>query len=208
LDLVCHLPAFVSTADLTPRIREASVAESLEALEVASALGADRVVAHPGFFAGLGRYTLELSRKYAMESLREILRRAADLELKVCMENMFPQAGWMVTAEDFAPLMEAFPDLAITLDVGHANIEGGTQRALDFIDRYPHRIGHLHVSDNWGRRDDHLPLGAGNVDLRSILSALKGIPYDGWITFEVFSPDRDYLRISREKLIRIWESIS
>jgi sugar phosphate isomerase/epimerase len=33
-----------------------------------------------------------------------------------------------------------------------------------------------------------------------IIKTLKGIGYDETVTLEVFSRDRDYLRISREKL--------
>jgi sugar phosphate isomerase/epimerase len=205
LDLVCHLPTFVSHADLTARIREASVAESLEALEIASALAARRVVLHPGAFVGLGGIVRDLSRQYAVESLGRILKRAGELGIPVGLENMFSRAGLLITPEDFAPVMDAFPSLGITLDIGHANIQGGTDRTLSFIRRYPSRIAHIHASDNWGRRDDHLPIGAGTVGYPRIVQELKSIPYPGWVTFEIFSPDRDYLRISREKFLRIWE---
>jgi len=205
LDLVCHLPTFVSTADLSPRIREASLRESLDGLEVASSLGAHRVVVHPSFFMGLGSYVREASEGLAMASLAELVHRGRELGLQICLENMFSAAGWLATAEDFAPIMEAFPELGITLDIGHAHILGGSDCALGFIHRYPTRIRHLHVSDNWGRHDDHLPLGAGNVRMRPIISELRRISYDGWVTFEIFSPDRDYLRISREKFLKLWD---
>jgi len=204
LGLVCHLPAFVSTADLTRRIREASLEESMEGLEVAAELDADMVVLHPAFVMGLGLLVKDLSQRYAVEALSSLIGKARALGVRVALENMFPQSGSMVTPEDFSPVMEAFPDLGIALDTGHANIQGGTERAVEFIRAYPTRICHLHASDNWGRRDDHLPLGAGTVDFRSVVAELRTIGYDGRVTFEVFSPDRDYLRISRAKFLRLW----
>lgn len=204
LGLVCHLPAFVSTADLTRRIREASLEENMEGLEMAAALHAEIVVLHPAFLMGLGLLVKELSQRHAMEALSSVMEKARALGLTVALENMFPRSGSMISAQDFSPVMEMFPDLGITLDTGHANIKGGTKRAVEFIRAYPARIWHLHASDNWGRRDDHLPLGAGTVDFRSLVAELKTIGYDGRVTFEVFSPDRDYLRISREKFLRLW----
>jgi hypothetical protein len=34
---------------------------------------------------------------------------------------------------------------------------------------------------------------------------LKDVQYDETITLEVFSKDRDYLKISKEKIKRLWE---
>jgi sugar phosphate isomerase/epimerase len=69
------------------------------------------------------------------------------------------------------------------------------------------RLAHVHLSDNFGKREDlHLPLGAGAIDWRSIISMLKSFRYHGTITLEVFSSDRRYLLLSRDKLREIWES--
>jgi len=36
---------------------------------------------------------------------------------------------------------------------------------------------------------------------------LKKTGFDGTVTFEVFTPDREYLRLSREKFDQIWRSV-
>ncbi len=204
LGLVAHLPTFVWPADLTPRIRKASLEECLEGLRLASYLEAHCVVMHPGSFLGLGNLAKDLSTQAALESLDTLLKEAASLGLPVGLENMFPRGGWLVTAKDFAPVMERFPSLGITLDVAHAFIGGGLQRVQEFLNGYAERILHLHLSDNWGERDEHLPIGAGRVPYAKVVEALKACDYQGWATFEVFSPDRDYLRISRQKFQQMW----
>lgn len=204
LGLVAHLPTFVWPADLTPRIRKASLEECLEALNLASYLKAHCVVLHPGSFLGLGNLVRDLSTQAALESLDALLEKASSLGLPVGLENMFPKGGWLVTPKDFAPVLRRFPSLGITLDVGHAFIGGGLQRVREFLSSYSDRILHLHLSDNWGERDDHLPIGAGKIPFPKVAEALKGCQYKGWATLEVFSPDRDYLRISRRKLQRMW----
>ena len=87
----------------------------------------------------------------------------------------------------------------LTLDTGHANIGNpGGRRILEFIEKFGHRIGHLHVSDNFGERDDHIPLGAGNIDFVKIVNELKQCGYDDTATLEIFSEDRRELKNSRE----------
>jgi len=39
------------------------------------------------------------------------------------------------------------------------------------------------------------------------MKELKGVQYDETITVEVFSRDRDYLKISKEKIKRMWETL-
>lgn len=208
LGLVAHLPTFVWPADLTPRIRKASLEECLEGLHLASYLNAHCVVLHPGSFLGLGNLAMDLSTRAALESLEALVEKASSLGLQVGLENMFPRGGWLVTPRDFASVLKRFPSLGITLDVGHAFIGGGLQRIQEFLSTYPDRILHLHLSDNWGERDDHLPIGAGKLPFPEVAAALHECGYKGWATLEVFSPDRDYLRISRRKLQRMWREVA
>jgi len=201
MKLVCHMPTFVSTADLTSSLREASVRETLDSLELAAELQALKVVLHPSLIFGLGVFVIHEARKYAMESLSSIVERAENLGMPVCLENLFPQSHSLVNPEDFVEVFKKFPNLKMTLDTGHANISGkGNKRILDFIRRFGDRIGHIHASDNFGKEDNHLPIGAGVIDFRKVMKALRDIGYDDTITLEVFSRDKDYARISREKL--------
>lgn len=204
VSLVCHLPTFVSTADLTESIREASIQETIHSLETAADLGAEKVVLHPSFIHGLGAAMRTLSGKLAMDALSRIMVAADRREMRVCLENMFPSSLSLIYPKDFEKAFAAFPQLRLTLDTGHAHIAGGTDLILAFIDRFADRIGHFHASDNRGREDDHLPIGAGTIDFARVIKALKTAGYDDTITMEVFSDDRDYLRISREKLEKMF----
>jgi sugar phosphate isomerase/epimerase len=201
MGLVCHLPTFVSTADLTDSLREASLNEVLESLEVAAELRALKVVLHPSIIMGLSVFVMDKARQYALKSLEATVEKADQLGLCLCIENMFPQSHSLVDPEDFVEIFERFPTLKLTLDTGHAHIQSKSdKKTLDFIEMFSDRIGHVHANDNFGRRDDHLPIGAGTIDFPKIMKALKAIGYDDTVTLEVFSKDRDYLRISRDKL--------
>lgn len=204
LGLICHLPTFVQLADLTAGLRQASLEEVLGALETAADLGARKVVLHPGYISGLGGYVLNQVKALAMESLAAVYARSQALGLTVCVENLFPRFSPFVTPEDFAPVFEAFPGLRLILDLAHAFIGvRSSARCLDFLDRFGDRLAHLHVSDNQGQRDDHLPLGSGCLPLKTIFRSLKKTGYDDTCTLEVFVEDRRALVKSRDKLIAL-----
>ncbi len=208
MGLVCHLPTFLSMADLTGSLRKASLDEVLKSIEIAAELDPLKIVAHPSYIGGLGVFVLDQARQYAKDSLAAVAQKTDQLGLDLCLENMFPRCRYGIETEDFIEIFDQFPALKLTLDTGHAHIGSpGGKRTLEFIETFPDRIGHVHVSDNFGKEDNHLPIGTGTINFRRIVRALKSIEYEDTVTFEVFSRDRDYLRISREKFDNMWATL-
>jgi sugar phosphate isomerase/epimerase len=207
MGIMGHLPTFVWTSDLYESLRKASLQEDFEALEAAAELGIEKVVLHPGFITGLGKFVLDKAKGYAMESLETILRKAVNLNITLCIENMFPQAHFLSQPYEFQSAFETFPEIRLTLDIGHANLGGGRNKSSEFIRLHGYRIGHVHANDNFGKEDSHLPIGAGIIDFGRIIRDLKEAQYDDTITLEVFSRDRDYLKMSKEKIKKMWDAI-
>lgn len=201
LGLICHLPTFVHTADLTPSIRAASRDEVRRSLALAADLGAHKVVLHPSFVGGLGRSVPEVAKRYALESLDAAVRQADACGCRICLENLFDRLTPFTAVEDFAAFFQRWPQLEMTLDVGHAFIDGkGMERILAFVHTFGERLGHIHISDNFGRRDDHLAVGSGAIDFPLLMGALQESGYDGTMTLEIFTDDRADLVRSRETL--------
>jgi sugar phosphate isomerase/epimerase len=199
--VVCHLPTFVYTADLSPGIRKASLMEMIHSLTTAARIGAEKVVLHPSFISGLGPFVMETATGYAHESLGAIITEARHLGVELCFENMFPAYHWFFDPSHFETVFREFRDLKMTLDTGHANIDDpGKTRLYEFIQRFPDRIGHIHVSDNAGKKDDHVRVGQGNIDFKKVVTLLKHAGYDDTITFEIFSQGPDDLLESRDKI--------
>ena len=207
MGIIGHLPTFVWTSDLYESLRKVSIQETLDALEAGVELGIEKVVLHPGYITGLGKFLLDKAKGYGMESIETILNKATSLGLTLCLENMFPQAHFLSKPHEFQEVFESFPDLRLALDIGHANLGGGKNKSSEFIHQYGYRIGHIHANDNFGKEDNHLPVGAGIIDFEKILKELNEARYDETLTLEIFSKDRDYLKISKDKIKRIWEAL-
>jgi sugar phosphate isomerase/epimerase len=200
MGLICHLPTFVYMAHLTESIRNVSIQEVIEALEIAVDLGAEKAVLHPGYIDGLAVHMPDYALALAMEAIEKVWIRAAQLGILLCIENLFPRLGPFCHPDDFKAIFAAFPNIKLVLDVGHANIGDKTgTRVIDFIHCYKDRLGHLHISDNNGIHDEHLPLGQGNINFQTVGHALSSIGYNDTVTLEIFSQDRSILTHCRTK---------
>ena len=105
-------------------------------------------------------------------------------------------------------LLEAVPLLRFHLDSGHAKLERGHDRWDEYIDRLGPKLAHVHLSDNDGTSDQHLPLGAAprsTTDWPDHIRKLKTSGYDATITLEVFAPEKEHLLLSRDLLRKWWD---
>jgi len=206
--LICHLPTFLLTADLTKSIRHSSVEEMLRSLEVAAELGAKKVVLHPSIVFGMGPFVIDTVKGYFFEFLAEMVVVANRMKLTICLENMMPRNMLGVEPADFEEIFEMYPTLQMTLDTGHANI--GTpagNRLFELVKRFGNRLGHIHISDNLGKGDDHLAVGQGTIDFSALISRLVKLGYDNTITLEIFDQDRRMLTESRDKIKKLFDTL-
>ena len=74
----------------------------------------------------------------------------------------------------------------------------------EYLDAFADRLAHIHIHDNHGEQDEHLPLGDGKIDFKKVVKLLKGIGYEKTITFEVFTSRSDAAR-SMRFLKRLWD---
>ena len=126
-------------------------------------------------------------RKNALDSklgiLKKMVEKAADYAVTVCIENLSEEAG------DLELAFHEIPSLMMTLDLGHGELLCEENRSLDFIEKFPQKIKHVHLHDNRGGSsptdDLHLPPGEGLIDLKGLFEALRRIPYDRTVTLEL-----------------------
>jgi D-psicose/D-tagatose/L-ribulose 3-epimerase len=101
----------------------------------------------------------------------------------LCIEplNRF-ETYFLNTLQDASQLVHdvGAPNVRIHFDTFHANIEERQPAAA--VREVAKDLGHVHISEN-----DRGTPGSGHVDWRGILSVLREVGYDGWLTIESFA---------------------
>lgn len=91
-------------------------------------------------------------------------------------------------------------NLKIVFDVGHAGHMG--KDITENVREAGERLKHLHIHDNFGEKDDHLPVGSGSLDFKAFTGALDEVGYDGLYMMELFHCDTENLKTSRDHLLK------
>ncbi|WP_022797441.1 sugar phosphate isomerase/epimerase family protein [Thermus islandicus] len=176
-----HLPFVeLNPASLIPSVRKLAEERLLKALEFGEALGARVGVLHTGQVPV--RHPLALS--LAREALEQTLSALLPLPFPVALENLaLGEEDLLKGPEALRDLLGRFPQYGFCLDVGHALVELGPRGPLLYWEALGERLLHLHLHDNHGRRDDHLPVGAGRVPWERLTPLLRG--FSGTAALEV-----------------------
>jgi sugar phosphate isomerase/epimerase len=201
LGIVGHTAYYLPLCSPIESVRRAAVEECKRCLEAFSIIGAKWMNLHPDRLAPMHERSFIIERN--LQSLLELLAVAKDWNLGLMIENL---PGHFNTVSQLAQLLDPIPELGLHLDIGHCNLLTEYNTADEIIAAYGSRLRHVHLHDNkGGSKDLHLPLGTGTVDVARHLRSLQADGYDGTITLEVFSPDRNYLAYSRDVLRRLWD---
>ncbi len=139
-----------------------------------------------------------------ISSMEELTQFAAAEKIDLMLENVPPENGHPLESIDyFSAVMKAVPAMKFHLDVAHAFIENRMKGVKNYIDAFGDRLVHVHMHDNHGMQDEHLPLGRGKIDVRQVVKLLKATKYDKTVTFEVFTSRAD-AKHSRDLFKRQW----
>ena len=174
-----------SLASINPGIWRESVRQYLGAIELAHDIGAAVLVVHPGDLRD-PRFLSEFTR-LSQDALAQLARRAEELGVTLAVENCGPyHAGVDRTAAGLVSLIDGpgSPRVGACLDTGHAAVNGNL---ADLVRLLGKRIVHLHLHDNHGQRDEHLPIGRGTIDFAPLAAVLAD--FDGMAIAEVVWDD-------------------
>jgi len=178
-------------------LRQAAVEIVKRYLNVFAALNTPKVTVHANWPPAL--FSDEEGINFQTESLNKIIECADTFGIKIMYE---PLDTRRCTKDNIDKILCANEKLGFHADIGHLNVWG--RKPLDCLRQFKARLEHVHMHDNDGVRDLHLPLGAGNINWRELISYLKTI-YNGTITLEIFSREKEYVLLSKRILESIWE---
>ena len=152
-----------------------------QSCELAKDLGAGNVVFHSSCEPFLrGAYLDQWAGNCA--SFLEMLSDRYDL--RIWIEN-----SQDVDSGPIKELMRRITDkrVGVCLDLGHANY---SRMPIEcWFEELGEWIGYLHLSDNNGLYDDHLPLGRGKIDWDAADKLWQGLGRETYLTLEVGGED-------------------
>lgn len=170
-----------------PSIREYSFDVYRQCLEWAARIGAEQVVIHPSLHT-----TPVFLRKEAQEHAKRNLERlgqvAQDAGVELAVENIGFGGDALFDQEEFVRLFDEIPAVRALVDVGHAHINRWDTPGL--IQALGERLAAVHLHDNDGVRDSHLPVGRGTIDWQPVWTALRSLrhEYRAILEYQVDTP--------------------
>jgi len=186
----------LNIAAFSKGIREESVRYINKSIDLCHEIGGEVVTVHPGTFTyeiepGTSPETdplMKIQWDHNIECLKRINAYAESKGITLCLENL----GWNEVAQSFEDMLkirdEVGDTLQFTLDIGHARInsQGGVEEGFRVLGD---NIHHIHLSDNYGKEDDHFPIGEGDTDFSIFFHLIKDFPYI--ITLEIIASGPD-----------------
>lgn len=125
-----------------------------------------------------------------VKNLKHVVNYANSRNMIVMLENT-PNKRSLIGLKDYKFVIDNVPKLTAHLDVGHAFIENGMKGVKEYLFTFRDKLEHIHIHDNHGEGDEHLPLGKGEIDFEQVAKWLEQINYDKTMTFEVFTSKED-----------------
>lgn len=186
---LCHLPFGVKigatdeeAAPFNERVHTA--------IEAAKVLGVDHAVAHPNTTSvPRAAFNAAAERESVLHHLAPFIEHGRAAGVDVVIENMRQVPSAMGQVHRYCGEVEELCDVADALgasicwDFGHANINGLRQSdSLKYIGK---RLAMLHVNDNFGVDDEHVPPFCGKIDWADAMDGLRAVGFTGLINFEV-----------------------
>lgn len=190
---ICCLAAGARFAD--PADRDAQVAESLQYIDLAAAIGA------PALRVFGGRIPAGISRETAIDGVVDAFTRLADRAgergVAVCLET---HDDWC-NPQDVAAVLERVdhPAIGVNWDIVHPlRTEGWT--LADAYGALRPWIRHVHVHDMFLAPDrlDYTAFGTGDVDHKQALKLLRSGGYDGYLSGEWINWEPPDVHLPRE----------
>lgn len=169
--LSLHAPFMdLSPGAVDSRVREATMDRFRQTFDIAAILRPKAIVFHSGYEKWRYGLNMELWLEKSLLTWQPLNSLAADLGTKIAIENIFEEEP-----SNLKLLMEGMTsdNFGVCFDTGHFNLFSKSPLE-DWMEALRPYIVELHLHDNNGAMDQHLPMGEGRFDFTKFFSLLEG----------------------------------
>ncbi len=157
------------------RVRRVEAMDELKrALDVAEEIPFSRMIFHMG---GPRETADPRKRDAAFSSLEHLILHARHRSVTICVENTTSEMGAPSYLRSFVDETR-LAGLRFNFDIGHAHLADGAEenRIADSFEPLRELVAGVHVHDNHGEKDEHLPPYEGTIDWAAAVKLLKTAP--------------------------------
>jgi sugar phosphate isomerase/epimerase len=157
------------------RVRRIEAMDELKrAIDVAEDMPYARMILHMG---GSRETADPRKRDAAFSTLEHLVLHAHHCGVTLCIENTQSEMGDPTYLRSFVDETR-LTGLRFNFDVGHANLSDGPeeQRIQSSFEPMRELVASVHLHDNHGEKDEHLPPYAGTIDWPAAINILQTAP--------------------------------
>jgi sugar phosphate isomerase/epimerase len=168
---------------IDPAVRRISRDRIRAVLDLAPYFRPLSVVCHPSFDNRYYVSTEELWLKNSIETWEALLAVAGEVGTVIALENVYEKSPRLLQRLLSAC---ASPRLRFCFDAGHYQVFSGSSLE-DWIESMAPYLFQLHLHDNGGAADEHLPIGHGSFPFSRLFALLRDKDIRPMITLEAHS---------------------
>ncbi|UFS72371.1 sugar phosphate isomerase/epimerase [Geomonas sp. RF6] len=187
LSCTIHAPFMdLNPGSLERLVREATMLRFGQVLDAASVLEPEVIVFHPGFDRWRYGEATDKWREHSVGVWQVVLEHAKRIGATVAIENIFEEEP--STLKSLFEEVED-PRFRHCFDVGHWNLfkKVGME---EWFEALGDRIAEVHIHDNSGLKDEHLPIGEGGIDFELFFSLMQRYAPHAAYTIEAHSREK------------------
>lgn len=157
------------------RVRRIEAMDELKrAIDVAEEVPFSRMIFHMG---GPRETPDPRKRDAAFSSLEHLILHARHLGVTICVENTTSEMGAPSYLRSFVDETR-LAGLRFNFDIGHAHLADGAEenRIAESFEPLRELVTSVHVHDNHGEKDEHLPPYEGTIDWAAAVKLFKTTP--------------------------------
>ncbi len=181
-------------------LRRSSIAANIGHFERMRTCGVEEIVIHPTSSADISTDAKRAaSRARSVESLRALAEQAAQMGVRMAVENLGRAPRPASTMAELLQMIEGLGDhVGVCLDIGHTDM--ADLHLLDELGTVlsAGKLFSLHIHDVSQEGKDHFLPGEGRLDFDAFLAKLDASDFHGLRTLEILPPQANVVERLRE----------
>jgi sugar phosphate isomerase/epimerase len=187
LSMTFHAPFMdLRPGALDPKVRQLTLDRLRQVFDLVPWFRPRSVVCHASFDE---RYYVSAEAQWlenSLETWRALLEPLRGTGTIIALENVYEREPAQLRI-----LLDALgvPEVRFCFDTGHANAFGGVAPER-WVEEMGDLMGEVHIHDNHGRADEHLPVGEGNIPFARLFGRMRERSLRPILTVEAHSAER------------------